>query len=102
MNSRADFLFSSYREQLIEHQFVGALLQHLWIRGVHQVDVLRSEVDAAGYDLVMICFPLGLGSSRPRIILRGSSPAAPRPFGSIVASNNRPMFVRSSDLYRDR
>jgi hypothetical protein len=55
MGSSADSLFSSYRERLIEHLFVGEVLRHLWISGVPQVEVLRSEVDSAGYDLVLEC-----------------------------------------------
>lgn len=52
MEASADFIFSSYRERLIEHLFVGEVLRHLWIAGVYQVEVLRSEVDGAGYDVV--------------------------------------------------
>lgn len=51
----ADSVFSSYRERLIEHLFVGEVLRHLWLAGVPQVEVLHSEVDGAGYDLVLEC-----------------------------------------------
>lgn len=46
---------SSLREKLIEHVFVGELLRCLWLRGVRQVEVLRSEVDRGGYDIVLEC-----------------------------------------------
>ncbi len=49
----ADTLYSSYRERLIEHLFVGEVLKELWLSGVSQVEVLRAEVDGAGYDLVL-------------------------------------------------
>lgn len=55
MEPSADTLFSSYRERLIEHLFVGEVLRYLWLAGVPQVEVLRSEVDGAGYDVVFEC-----------------------------------------------
>ncbi len=55
MEDTADYLFSSYRERLIEHLFVGELLRALWLGGIPQVEVLRSEVDGAGYDVVLEC-----------------------------------------------
>lgn len=91
MNPQADYIFSSYREQLLEHLFVGALLQHLWIRGVHQVDVLHSEVDAAGYDVVIECASIvrhiqlkatGLGGTRANVNLNVK--LAEKPSGCVV------------------
>lgn len=32
---------------------MGALLKRLWERGIHDVEVLRAEFDAGGYDLVI-------------------------------------------------
>ncbi len=46
------YLQSSYREKTLEHVFVGECLKALWRRGIYDVEVLRSEVDAAGYDIV--------------------------------------------------
>lgn len=51
--SEADYVHSSRRENLIEHVFVGEVLRHLWCSGHHEVDVLRAETDAGGYDLVI-------------------------------------------------
>jgi hypothetical protein len=45
--------FSSYRESLLEHLFLGELLRHLWWRGRHDVEVMRPQVDAAGCDVVV-------------------------------------------------
>lgn len=44
---------SILREKIVEHVFVGDALRRLWQRGVTDVEVLRSEFDAGGYDLVM-------------------------------------------------
>ncbi|WP_024972808.1 hypothetical protein [Ralstonia pickettii] len=46
---------SVLRERIVEHLFIGRMLQLLWQRGVTDVEVLRSEFDAGGYDLVMSC-----------------------------------------------
>ena len=47
------FRSSSHREKVVEHVFLGELLRHLWVSGVSGVQVLKPEVDAAGYDLVL-------------------------------------------------
>ena len=47
------YLYSTLRERIVEHVFVGDALRWLWQRGVTNVEVLRSEFDAGGYDLVM-------------------------------------------------
>jgi hypothetical protein len=44
---------SSLREKIIEHLFVGDLLRCLWLKGIRDIEVLRSEVDRSGYDLVL-------------------------------------------------
>lgn len=46
---------SSLRASIVEHLFVGELLRCLWRRGVRSVELLRAEVDAGGYDLVIEC-----------------------------------------------
>lgn len=47
------FLESGLREKVIEHLFIGDLLRCLWRQGVRDIEVLRAEVDRAGYDLVL-------------------------------------------------
>jgi hypothetical protein len=49
----ANFLHSSYRENLIEHLFVGSLLRHLWCAGPHLVEVLKPQVDDGGFDVAL-------------------------------------------------
>jgi hypothetical protein len=46
-------LYSSYREMLIEHLFVGEIMRRLWLRGITQFEVLKPQVDDSGYDLVL-------------------------------------------------
>jgi len=54
-DSNADYRVSSFREKLLEHVFVSELLQEAWLGHDQTVEVLRSEVDASGYDLVLEC-----------------------------------------------
>jgi hypothetical protein len=49
----ANYLNSTLRERIIEHIFVGEALRWLWNHHVTDVEILRSEFDAGGYDLVM-------------------------------------------------
>jgi hypothetical protein len=50
-----DPTLSSYREQLVEYLFLSELLQDAWLRRQQRIDVLRADVDGAGYDLVAEC-----------------------------------------------
>ena len=59
---------SRRREKLIEHVFIGDLMRTLWRQGVRELDVLRGETDASGYDLV-----LELGSVMRHVQLKASS-----------------------------
>jgi hypothetical protein len=49
----AHFQNSTLRERIVEHVFVGDALRTLWRQGIVDVEILRSEFDAHGYDLVM-------------------------------------------------
>jgi hypothetical protein len=55
MDITAHTTTSGTREKLIEHLFIGALLRHLWLQGIRDVEVLRAEVDSGGFDLVVEC-----------------------------------------------
>lgn len=48
-----NFEHSTLRERIVEHIFVGDVLRTLWQRGVSDVEILRPEFDAHGYDVVM-------------------------------------------------
>ncbi len=58
MGTDSHFQNSTLRERIVEHAFVGDALRALWRQGVVDVEVLRSEFDAHGYDLVMARGPI--------------------------------------------
>ena len=45
--------YSSFRENVIEHLFIGKCLQELWKQRVFNAEVLRADVDGSGYDIVI-------------------------------------------------
>jgi hypothetical protein len=45
--------FSSLRERIVEHLFLGELLKTLWCRQKYGVEVSRAESDSFGYDIVI-------------------------------------------------
>jgi hypothetical protein len=53
MASSEHTLHSSYREMVLEHAFIGDLLRYFWKRGIYAVEVLKSEVDDSGYDIIL-------------------------------------------------
>jgi hypothetical protein len=44
---------SSLREQALGHMFLGQLLVFMWRNGGRDIEVLKSEVDRGGYDVVL-------------------------------------------------
>jgi len=52
------FKHLTLREWIVEHAFIGDALRLLWQRDIVDVEVLRSEFDAHGYDLVMARGPV--------------------------------------------
>jgi hypothetical protein len=46
---------STLREKIIEHLFAGEILRRLWQKGAVDPEILKSEFDAGGYDLVLTC-----------------------------------------------
>ena len=44
---------SILRERIVEHAFVGDVLRRMWQLGSTDVEILRSEFDTGGYDLVV-------------------------------------------------
>lgn len=51
----SEYLHSSLREKILEHLFVGEILKSLWLKKIFDVELLRSEVDNVGYDIVISC-----------------------------------------------
>lgn len=52
-NENPDSKHSGMREKLMEHMFIGELLRTLWIEGIYDVEIARSEVDNLGADLII-------------------------------------------------
>lgn len=48
-----NFIHSSFIEKMIEHTFVSEMLQEAWIRKGMQIEILRSEIDNSGYDIIL-------------------------------------------------
>lgn len=46
-------LHSTLRENIVEHLFASELLRRLWQRQIFEAEILKSEFDAGGYDLVL-------------------------------------------------
>ncbi|MCK1362204.1 hypothetical protein IVB40_28090 [Bradyrhizobium sp. 40] len=44
---------SSIREQALFHLLLGELMAARWQQGCHDIEVLKSEVDRGGYDIVL-------------------------------------------------
>ncbi|KYG25482.1 hypothetical protein SE92_33830 [Bradyrhizobium sp. AT1] len=44
---------SSVREQALFHLLLGELMAARWRQGRHDIEVLKSEVDRSGYDIVL-------------------------------------------------
>lgn len=44
---------STFREKIVEHQFITDLMVHEWRMQASQIDILRPEIDRCGYDLVV-------------------------------------------------
>jgi len=53
IDSSAHSSDSSLREQALGHVFLGQLLTFLWRNGSRDIEVLKSEVDRGGYDVVL-------------------------------------------------
>jgi hypothetical protein len=47
------YRLSSYRENMLEYLFASAVMRHLWQQEFRRVEILRSQVDDSGYDLVL-------------------------------------------------
>lgn len=46
-------IHSSYREMVLEHLFVGEVMKHGWRNELPRIEMLKSQVDNSGYDLVL-------------------------------------------------
>ena len=56
INNNWDSFESGFRERTLEYIFLSEILQEVWLtQNRRTVDVLRPDVDRAGYDLVLEC-----------------------------------------------
>lgn len=46
---------STFYEQLVEHVFISEVLQEVWYGFGKTIEVLRSEVDTSGYNVIFEC-----------------------------------------------
>lgn len=53
MTKEHHYRFSTFREKLIEHLFLGELLRLSWQRGECSLEVAKPEVDSRGYDVII-------------------------------------------------
>jgi hypothetical protein len=53
MKNKNDYEFSLFREKFVEHRFLAEILELFWKKGIFDVEVLKSEIDNAGYDLII-------------------------------------------------
>lgn len=44
---------SSYREMVLEHLFVGEVMRYCWQNQLPRIEMLKSQVDNSGYDIVL-------------------------------------------------
>ena len=89
--------YSSRREKLLESLFSGEVLRELWCRGIYEVDLLHSDIDASGYDVVLE-IPNGvrhiqLKASTKRKLIVANGKITDRQSGCIVV-----MIVSEDDL----
>ncbi len=52
MNAPAN-IYSHRLEKILEHEFLAGIGKCLWNRGIHDFEVLHSEIDDNGYDLII-------------------------------------------------
>lgn len=52
-DGQSSFRESSGLEKVLEHRFISELTTCLWLAGCRDLEVLRSEVDSHGYDIVV-------------------------------------------------
>ena len=91
------FHHSSRREKILENLFSGEVLRELWRRKIYDVDLLHSDIDASGYDVVLELpdgvrhIQLKASTRRKQIVANGK--IVDRPSGCIIV-----MIVSEVDL----
>lgn len=52
-NTNLDYMESSFRKKMLEHIFISELMQEAWFKHHTTIEILKSELDSFGYDLVL-------------------------------------------------
>ena len=47
------YLNSNFIEQMVEHEFISRVIQYVWFTEQDKIEILRSEIDDYGYDIVL-------------------------------------------------
>jgi len=80
--------YSSRREKLLESLFAGEVLRELWRREIYEVDLLHSDIDASGYDIVLELQNgvrhIQLKASTKRKLVVANAKISDRPSGCII------------------
>ncbi len=97
------YLKSTFYEQLVKHVFISEVLQEVWYSFGKTAEVLYSEVDASGYDVVFDCNGVlrhvQIKTSKPDAKARGQKvnlALAEKPSGCVV------WVLRQEDLVTRR
>ena len=53
MTDFKDYEVSVFREKMLLHYFLSDIYQYFWLTGNYSLEVLHSEVDSFGYDIVI-------------------------------------------------
>jgi hypothetical protein len=88
-----------YVENIMEHAFLSETLEHCWFVRHHRVEVIRPDVDAGGYDLVLEA------NERVRHVqlksrAAGGAKGGPKLINSPLTGSSRP--VRRMDVLERR
>lgn len=96
MNAPAN-IYSHSLEKILEHAFLAEIGRTLWNAGIHDFEVLHSEVDDGGYDLVIEACGIVrhiqlktkiIGGKRARINVH--SKLAAKPSGCVIIMEYEP------------
>ncbi len=83
--------YSTYRESVLEHLFIGEVMTYCWRERLPRIEILKSQVDNAGYDIVLEANEImrhiqlkssHLGAATPRVNINVE--LARKPSGCVV------------------
>jgi hypothetical protein len=86
---------SKYVENIMEHAFLSEVLQHCWFMRHHYVEVIRPEVDASGYDIVLEA-NRRIRHVQLKAHAAGGAKGAPKPILSRLRDHEDPCVIRIS------